>query len=163
MLTRVAPEAEILSDLKLVDADGSSVIVAPGTICYTNPAGGTVITRANAVAGNAYNLIGEEVKIAMVHFLKKLDPSTLPVYCGEELPVYIRCGKRSDGGYMVALVNLSHDAMEEIDLRCAFDVKSVEVMDPDGVYRPLEFRKNPGGILINRPLVCYETIILKLK
>lgn len=163
MLTRVAPEAEILSDLKLVDADGTSVIVAPGTICYTNPAGGTVITRANAVAGNAYNIIGEEVKIAMVHFLKKLDPATLPVYCGEELPAYIRCGKRSDGGYMVALVNLSHDAMEEIDLRCAFDVKSVEAMDPDGVYRPLEFRKNPGGILIDRPLACYETIILKLK
>ena len=115
------------------------------------------------MAGNAYNIIGEEVKIAMVHFLKKLDPATLPVYCGEELPAYIRCGKRSDGGYMVALVNLSHDAMEEIDLRCAFDVKSVEAMDPDGVYRPLEFRKNPGGILIDRPLACYETIILKLK
>lgn len=163
MLTQLAPGVEILTELRMIDADGSVTVVAPGTICYTNPAGGKVITRANAIANNKYNIIGEEVKIAMIHFLKKLDPDTLPVYCGEEMPVYIRCGRRSSGGYMVALVNLSIDAMEKIDLRCSFRADSVEIMNPAGRYEPLKFTQKGDQVLVDRTMACYETVILKIK
>ena len=64
---------------------------------------------------------------------------------------------------MVALVNLSFDAMKNIELFCDLPVKQVEYMDHDGIYRRLDFVKNGKTLTVKHPVACYETVILRLK
>ena len=163
-LTRVAKEAVVLSDLKLIDrSTGETTYVAPGTILYRNPLGGTVVTRSLAVGVNRYNDEAPEIKAFLLNIFERLSPDLVPFYVGEEQPVYFRCGKRDDGGYLLALVNLSFDALENIDIRTKKSVKTVEFLDGDGVYKPLKFKTCENGIVIAQSVASYEPLILRVR
>ena len=163
-LDKLAPNVEILGECRLMDkAADVTHFVAPGTIFYKNPAGGKVVTRAVAVGFNRYNDYGVEVKMMMLEIFRRLDENLIPFYIGEEQPVYFRCGAHDLGGYLLGIVNLCFDSMEKIDLRSKIDVKSVEILDGDGVYRPLKFQKTATGIVVDKKVLCYETVILRIK
>ena len=99
----------------------------------------------------------------MLEIFRRLDENLIPFYIGEEQPVYFRCGAHDLGGYLLGIVNLCFDSMEKIDLRSKIDVKSVEILDGDGVYRPLKFQKTATGIVVDKKVLCYETVILRIK
>ncbi len=163
-LDKLAQGVEILGECRLADkASGNNEFVAPATIFYKNPAGGKVVTRAAAVGFNRYNDYGVEVKMMMLEILRRLDEKVVPFYIGEEQPVYFRCGKYDLGGFLLGVVNLCYDSMENIDLRTKLQVNSVEILDGDGVYRPLKFRKTDTGIIVDKQVLCYETVILRVK
>ena len=162
--SELAPGVEILGECRLKDkSTGKSEFVAPGTIFYRNPAGGKVVTRAVAVGFNRYNDYGEEVKMMMLEIFRRLDDKLIPFYIGEEQPVYFRCVKHDQGGYLLGIVNLCFDSMENIDLRTKEAVKSVEILAGDGCYRPLKFRRTAEGLVIDKNVLCYETVILRIK
>ncbi len=163
-LTDVNQNAIMLGELSIVDkATGKRTFVAPGTILYKNPAGGTVITRSIGVGYNPYNDRAPEIKAFLLELLRRLDSEVVPFYAGEEQPIYLRCGRRDDGGYMIALVNLGFDALENIDLRTREKVHSVEFLDGDGVYKPLKFTFNGRGVTIDKQVPCYGNIILRVR
>ena len=164
-LTEVAKDAVVLSDLKLVDrSTGETTYVAPGTILYKNAAGGTVVTRSLAVGVNRYNDEAPEIKMFLLEIFNRLEPGVIPFYVGEEQPVYFRCGKFDDGnGYLLALVNLSFDSLKNIPLCTENEVSSVEFLDGDGVYKPLKFKKCDGGVVIEKSVLSYEPVILRVR
>ncbi len=163
-LTAVDSKALMLGELSLSDkATGKSTFVAPGTILYHNPAGGTVITRSVAVGRNPYNDRAPEIKIFLLELFRRLDPQLIPFYVGEEQPVYFRCGKLDNGGYLLALVNLGFDELPNIDLRTYEKVRSVEFLDGNGVYQPLKYSFNGKGYTVEKKLSCYDTLILRVR
>ena len=163
-LEELADGVEVLSECRMGDkATGKQTFVAPGTIMYKNPADGTVVTRAVAVGHNRYNDYGPEIKMMVLEILNRIDPNAVPFYAGAEQPIHFRCGKLKTGGHLIAMVNLSFDSLNEIDLRTREDVKSVEILDADGIYKKLNFKKTDSGVVIDRTVLCYEPVILRVK
>ena len=163
-LDNLAQGVEILGECKLVDrATGEVTSNVPGTILYRNPAGGTVVTRSVAVGVNPYNDYGPAVKDMLLEILSRLDENSIPFYVGEEQPIHFRCGKLKDGGYLLALVNLGFDELKNVDLRTKLPVKSVEFLDHDGIYRPLEFKTAENGVVVAKSVPCYDTLILRVR
>ncbi len=163
-LDNLAPGVEVLSECRMADrATGEVKTVAPATILYRNPAGGVVVTRAVAIGHNPYNDYGPAVKDVILEILRRLDESAVPFYVGEEQPIHFRCGKLASGGYLLALVNLGFDALKNVDLRTKLPVKSVEFLDHDGIYRPLEFQTTDTGVVVDKSVPCYDTLILRVR
>lgn len=163
-LDNLAPGVEVLSECKMADkATGELKTVAPATILYKNPAGGTVVTRAVAVGCNPYNDYGPAVKDMIVEILKRLDKDAIPFYVGEEQPIHFRCGKLKDGGYLLALVNLGFDQLNKIKIFTELPVKSVEALDSDGVYNPVNFSRDEDGVTLYTEVPCYDTLILRVR
>ncbi|MCQ2352051.1 MAG: hypothetical protein MJ033_01055 [Victivallaceae bacterium] len=163
-LTEVSPDAEIWT--RIIPGEGAEnkgAKLGPGMIVYKNPYGGTVVTRAMAVGVSRVNDEWPELKRLYVKMFRRLDPALVPFYIGEDQPVHLRCGKHDRGGYLLALVNLSFDAMTEIDLRTTEKVSSVEFLDGDGIYKPLNFTKNAKGIVVEKALPCYAPLILRVR
>lgn len=163
-LENIAPEAKILSDFFLGDfaAAPTGEIVGVGSFVYDNPFGGRVLVTALQVDSEVYNTHGPARKIALLDWLRELAPETLPVWATIDQKIYLRCGKRNAGGYLVGMVNLSFDTMEKIDLCCAFEVKKVSLLDGDGKWVELPFEVDGKNISIKKEMLCYETVILKL-
>ncbi len=163
-LTDVAPSAEILTMVEVSPGtEGRGDVPGPGTILYRNPAGGTVVTRAMPVTVSRVSDELPEVKMLLLDIFRRIDPGLIRFHIGEEQPVHFRCGSHDRGGYLLAMVNLSFDAMTEIDLRTQEKVSSVEFLDGDGVYKPLDFKVTGKGIVVDRRLDCYAPLILRVK
>ena len=163
-LTEVSPDAEIITRIGYAPGtEGKSAKLGPGMIIYKNPYGGVVVTRAMAVGVSRINDERPELKRILVDVFCRLDPASVPFYIGEDQPVHFRCGKHDKGGFLLAMVNLSFDAMTEIDLRTAEKVNIVEFLDSDGVYKPLKFTVTDRGIVVDKHLACYEPLVLRVK
>ena len=163
-LDELAPGVEVLSECKMADkTTGELKTVAPATILYRNPAGGVVVTRAVSVGHNPYNDYGPAVKDMLLEILNRLDENAVPFCAGEEQPIHFRCGKLKNGGYLLALVNLGFDELKNVDLRTKLPVKTVEFLDVDGVYKALDFTKNDTGIVVDKRVPCYDTLILRVR
>ncbi len=163
-LVDVAPKAEILGEfIPAPGTDGTGVKPGAATILYRNPFGGTVVTRAQIIGQSRIADEMPEVKMLLLEIFRRLDPGLIKFYNGEEQPVHFRCGKHDQGGYLLALVNLSFDAMTEITLRTAEKVSSVEFLDGDGIYKKLNFTQSENGIVVDKQLPCYAPLILRVK
>lgn len=164
MLTDPDPKTEILSDLKLAEFRGSPVAetVAPGTVFYKNEHGGEIVTAAMGIATFFLNGPSPAQKLFLLEVLSKLDPETVPVYEVSDQPVYLRCGLRKDGSYLVAVVNLSFDEMEKIQLRCRRQVRKVELLNGSGEWGQIPFSWIGDTAEIGKTVKCYESVILKL-
>ncbi|MCQ2379560.1 MAG: hypothetical protein MJ025_01365 [Victivallaceae bacterium] len=163
-LTRVSPEAEIRSVLVCAEgAENKGAKLGPGMIVYRNPCGGTVVTRAMPVGISRVNDEWPELKREYVRIFNLLDPELVPFYIGEDQPVHLRCGRHDDGGYLLAMINLCFDPMTEIDLRTSRQVSSVEFLDEDGSYKPLNFTRTGDGIVVERRLECYAPLVLRIR
>ncbi|GEM_PF-1378464 len=163
-LTQVSPKAEVWT--QVIPGEGAENLGAklgPGMIVYQNPYGGTVATRAMAVGVSRVNDEWPELKRLYVKLFRRLDPELVPFYIGEDQPVCLRCGKHDQGGYLLALVNLSFDAMTEVDLRTEKKVNSVEFLDCDGIYKKLNFTQNADGIIVDAQVACYAPLVLRVR
>ncbi len=163
-LTNVLPGAQILSEFKeATGSAGQGVKPEAAAVFYKNPYGGTVVTRAQIVGKSRVCDEMPEVKQLLLEIFRRIDPASVPFYIGEDQPVHFRCGKHDKGGFLLAMVNLSFDAMTEIDLRTAEKVNLVEFLDSDGVYKPLKFTVTDRGIVVDKHLACYEPLVLRVK
>ncbi|MCQ2352050.1 MAG: hypothetical protein MJ033_01050 [Victivallaceae bacterium] len=163
-LTEVSSKAEVLGHFtQAPGTEGKGAKPGPATILYKNPYGGTVVTRAQIVGKSRIADEMPEVKMLLLEIFRRLDPELIKFYNGEEQPVHFRCGKHDRGGYLLALINLSFDAMTEIDLRTDEKVSSVEFLDGDGVYKPLKFTTNDKGVVVEKALPCYAPLILRVR
>ncbi len=163
-LADVDPSAEIISDYWLADfsAAPTGENVSPGTYIYKNEQGGIVAVAGLKVDSIAYNTHGPKRKRYLLEVMKKLAPETIPVYADIDQKIYLRCGKRNDGGYLVGMVNLSFDTVDKITLATNFDVKGVSILNGEGVWEKLDWQQTAAGVAIDKNMICYETVVLKL-
>jgi hypothetical protein len=164
MAADVDPAAEIISDYWLADfsAAPTGETVSPGTYIYKNKLGGTVAVAGLKVDSIAYNTHGPKRKRYLLEVMKKLAPETIPVYADIDQKIYLRCGKRNDGGYLVGMVNLSFDTVDKITLATNFDVKGVSILNGEGIWEKLDWQQTAAGVAIDKNMICYETVVLKL-
>ncbi|MCQ2378970.1 MAG: hypothetical protein MJ016_07185, partial [Victivallaceae bacterium] len=64
---------------------------------------------------------------------------------------------------MLALVNLSFDSLKNIPVCTQKEVRSVEFLDGDGVYKSLKFKVCEKGIVIDKEVLSYEPVILRVR
>ncbi|MCQ2378930.1 MAG: hypothetical protein MJ016_06960 [Victivallaceae bacterium] len=166
LLSDPAPGAKMLSGVRLATFRNTGVdhFVAPGSFFYQNRLGGKVVTLAVRGNGEILNIIDPTRKFFIAGALRMIDPESLPVFAATDHDVWIKVGKKEDGGLLVALVNLSFDEFRPIELDVNKIPAKVSVLGKNGQWEAVDFEvKGDHRISIAASSPCYEFVALKLE
>ena len=138
----------------------------PGVAVYKKPNGKLSVTfsgspRAEFVYYEAFSFLNESRKAQMVALLR--ESGNLPVYFVGDEEVYLKSATLPTEERFLALFNLGLDPIDEITLDSETPVTSVEYLDADGKRMEAPFRMENGRIVVSRPLVTLEPVILFLR
>lgn len=158
------PAAEVLTELRFISFAGADdeKTVAPGTVIYRNAFGGTVCSMAfhHEIVYSTYNI---PRKMFLIELLERLRGEALPVFCTAEQNVTVLTRTYPDGAVLAAVCNINFDPLHFVELHCAKVPRRVEYLDGEGAWQPMDFSVNGQAIRLERPLGCYELVILRLQ
>ncbi|MBR3823225.1 MAG: hypothetical protein IKJ37_16590 [Kiritimatiellae bacterium] len=157
-------KSEILTSLMFSPYPGSEELekVSPATVLYRNRLGGRVITMA--YHNNMYGLYqySEARKSYVTGLIDILNGLPVQNICGlnQDIMTLARTGR--DGSSLVLTVNLSTEPVHRMKLR-VFDVKSVEILSPNGRFVSVPFEHDGEWVSFGCPLVCCQAAVARLR
>ncbi|MBQ6472529.1 MAG: hypothetical protein IJJ33_11135 [Victivallales bacterium] len=157
-----APGAKVCSVLQSNPYAGSAVgeqrTVAPGSVLFDNGK-----TKVATWAGRIdWYTVSPERKLWLTRILREL--ADIPAVCLNEQDLLGRCGRRSDGRLLLALINLNFDALRDIRLSCQERPDEIRRLTPGGEWLPVDFRLEGSTVLLDPGVRCpaYAPLILEL-
>ena len=135
--------------------------VAPGTVLFRNPLGGTVAVSAFHM-GVAMDRICSEARQDWLFRVVDALVGERAVPCiANRQDVSVLAARRPTGEVLLAVFNLNYDPLTTIDLR-VLGAPAVSVLGGDGIWRLAETRRAEGVLRVLQPLPCYGTAVLRL-
>ncbi len=165
LLSSIAPDAVVTSTVRAAQGHNTGLdhVIAPGSVFYQNRLGGKVVTLAIHGNKEVLNIIDLPRKKFIAKLLQMLDSDALPIYAAADHDVWIKVGKRQQGGWLVALVNLSFDEMPEIRLAVNEIPQKISVLGKNGKWETVAFEAENHILRIQYPAACFDFVALKLE
>ncbi len=138
----------------------------PASTIYKNSLGGTVHVFCGTpitpfAFTTAFSFLNQSRKKQMVKMLR--DCGNLPIYYTGDEEVYLKAATMPDGGLFCALFNIGFDPIEELTLQCESEVSSVQLLTPEGTWKPCSFRTENDIIVVETPAYTLHPVILALR
>jgi len=73
----------------------------------------------------------------------------MPIYYPGDEEVYLKCADMDDGRVFAFLVNIGLDPIENVNICCSFNVKSINILTPEGDEKDISFVKNGHSYQLN--------------
>lgn len=147
--------------------DGKEEIpLFPGVTLYKNELGGTVICFCGS-PNTAYNYVeafaflNESRKAQIIRLLHAV--GVLPIYYVGDEEVYLTAGELENQGLLTVLYNIGLDPIESITLYTEKPVQSVQMLEKNGEWIPLNFTVEGKHIVVDHPLYTLEPVILLMR
>lgn len=158
--------AKALSSAILESDDGERTKLFPAVSSYKNPSGGTTVTFSGTPDTefnyySAFSMLNESRKAQFIDFLKA--GGNLPVYYPDDAEVYLRAGYLPSGEMMVAVFNLSLDALEEIPLVFERAPERIEMLNESGERVALSFTTDGERVTVGIAAGTLDPVILFIK
>ena len=100
----------------------------------------------------ANNLVTPDKEDYFTRLLGLLDPENPPVYVGEDQHCYLMYFEhKKKPEFLAAAFNLSLDPLYQVSLKLNKDVKEISVLQPDGTFKPVKFRKEGEFTVVPNP------------
>lgn len=80
-------------------------------------------------------------------------------YYPGDAEIYLKYGKLPDHEWLLFILNLGLDELDELDLKSSLKLECVETLTPGGFWKKVIFSEN----LVKIPLVPMSPLILKIK
>ncbi len=163
-LIPISDKTEALSIVVHTDTlTGNKIPLFPGVTRLDNPEGGETLVFCGTpdmpyAYATAFSLLNETRKKQIVDILKRR--AGLPIYYPGDVEMYMRAGRLPSGEYMVAMFNISQDALEEITLVSDRTPKSVEMLNENGEREACDFEFSDGDLTISRGLMPMTPMVL---
>lgn len=163
-LIPLSDKIEWLSEVFHRDAQSGDVTpMYPGVSRNKTSFGGSCIVFSGTPDApftycTAFSMLNETRKKQIIGIIK--DSGELPLYYPEDAEVYIRAGRLSDGRMLVALFNLSWDALEDIPLVVENSITRISELCEDGELRERSFTSEGGLVRIERAVSAMEPCVL---
>jgi hypothetical protein len=164
-LKTVDPEAEVLTELYYEEFTGSGEerAVAPSSVFFRNKLGGTVVTAAFTIEKWQNHLLNEERKEWLLEVLDRLNGTPLPFVLMSDQNALALQRQCNDGSALLAFFNLNFDELTPLKVRCAKAPKSIELLNGDGTWQPLQFTYKDGIAELPLSLECYQCTVVRIK
>jgi len=135
----------------------------PGTTIYKNSLGGIVFTFAGTPKAvynyvEAFSFLSYSRKQQLIRMLSMTDE--LPIYFPGDEEVYLRAADMADGGMFCAVFNLGLDPIDELELVCGRELKTIEKLMPNGEKSALSFHKENEKYIINTNCMTLDPVVL---
>ncbi len=137
--------------------------LGPAVTRFTNSSGGQIAVFAASFGLNhalsSFGFYDEDRKRQLVELLGFVCDAPVPVWYPGDAEVYLKLRQYADGRYLVALMNLGHDRLNDVPLSLAFTPSAVEWLDCSGNWLPAAWH---DGLLLHalnpaEPVVCRFT------
>ena len=163
-LVKLSEKAETLTEMIFSPYMGCAdpKVVCPGAVLFENELGGKICTTVFCTTDEFTPRGGVPRKDWLTFVLSKLSPEAVKGIALAEQPMLSIARKANDGAKLIMICNLGFDALDTLDIRFA-GAAGVKYLDADGVWKDAEFTVNGDTVTINRPVACYEVVILKIK
>ena len=138
----------------------------PAVTVYDNSLGGRVIAfsgtpKSKFVYYEAFSMLNQERKAEFERLLR--DSGNLPImYRGDE-EIYLTAGRTDDGEIFVGVFNIGLDPIDAIKLDTDMPVSEIRALAPSGKWETVSFEEVADGLLIDKPLLTLEPVILLMK
>ena len=138
-------------------------IMFPGVTSYKNELGGTVVVFAGNTdfdynLSEAFGFLNETRKNQLVRILSDLD--ALPVYCPEDAEILMKAARMQDGKLLCALLDMSLDPIEELQLVIRGDVKSIARLNCNGKFENVAFTRDGERFTLDIKVDPFDPLIL---
>jgi len=155
--------ARVLSHLTYSPFEGApDERVAPASTLFANALGGRVIVSTFNPRIGDFCRFNEPRKAQFESFLAELNGSPFRAVVANRQDVLAVARAKGDGSLLLAVVNLNFDAIDTIELAVERPPEHVLCLGDDGTWRELPVRPASGLLRIERPLACYDAVVLKL-
>lgn len=163
-LVKLSDKAETLTEMIFAPYMGCAApqVICPGSVLFENEFGGKICTTVFSTTDEFTPRGGVPRKDWLTFVLSRLSPEAVKGIALAEQPMLSIARKANDGAKLIMICNLGFDALETLDIKFA-DAASVQYLDADGVWKDAEFTVNGDTVIIDRPVACYEVVILKIK
>ena len=88
------------------------------------------------------------------------DLGELPVYCPSDGELLMQAAKIDDGRLLLAVLNMSLDPIDELELCFDRQVSSVKRLRADGEYESVDFIQADGKLTLATSAVVFDPVIL---
>lgn len=138
----------------------------PGVTVYKNELGGTAVVFCGTPITEftylqAFSFLNESRKLQLVKILTEC--GVLPIYYNSDEEVYLRAARMKDGNMFLTLFNIGLDPIEEIELVCLEEVKSVMLLSADGEWHSAEFETDGERLTVKVPIYTLNPVAVILK
>ena len=135
----------------------------PGTTVYKNKIGGTIVTFCGTPVAEfnymqAFSFLNYSRKQQFIRLAKEM--GELPVYYPGDQEVFFRAAEMEDGSLFCAVINISLDPMENIELCCERTINRIEKLMPDGSRSEVTFEIADGKYILDSNCNILEPVIL---
>lgn len=134
----------------------------PAATLFKNRLGGRV-----AVLGWSFDMAWHKLKrptrrTVLLHILDKLQGSPVEMVAETGENAFVRHGLMPDGREIAAVFHLGYDIDESLPLRLFRDPGRVEILNPDGKWRQIGFRRTSASTVdVEARLACAEPVVLR--
>ena len=135
----------------------------PGVTVYKNALGGTVIVFCGTPVSefnlsDAFSYLTYSRKEQFISLLSKT--GEMPLYYPGDEEMYLKCADMDDGRMLAFMVNIGLDPIENINICCDFNVKSIKMLTPEGGEKELSFEKNGHTYVLNTDSNTLQPLVL---
>lgn len=141
-------------------------IMFPGVTLYKNELGGTVVvfagnTNFNYNLVDAFGFLNETRKQQLVQILSDL--GELPIYCPEDCEVLMKAARMQDGKLLCALLDMSLDPIEELELVIRREVKCIGRLNCRGEFENVAFTREGERFTLDTKVAPFDPLILVIE
>ena len=164
-LTTIDPAAEVLTAFvieKFQDSEKTEKTGA-GTVLFRNRLGGLVCTTAFNMEMKGWDIFREPRKAWLIEILDRLYGRTVSGIVLDEQYVMVLSRQEKDGSQILAVFNLCFDPLKKIRIRWDGEPAEVKLLEPDGVWHAVPHTSAGNELTVEKPMQCYETVILRIR
>lgn len=138
-------------------------IIFPAVTRFENELGGNVVVFSGNTSfpfdyTTAFGFLCEARKNQIVQFLQEFN--SLPVYYTGDAEVFMKAARTKDGKLLCALVDVSLDSIENIELYFEKEVRSISRLCSDGSYEKVEFSAINNCYTLHIEAYPFDPIVL---
>ena len=137
----------------------------PGVTEYKNELGGTVFVFCGTPDApyditTAFSFLNYSRKQQLIDIASKT--GQMPVFYPGDEEVYFRCAKMEDESLFAAMINISMDKIENVELVSSKDITKIQMMDNLGQWVDVNFEKQNDKYITDIDCEILIPLILKL-
>lgn len=141
-------------------------IMFPASIIHKNELGGTTIVFCGTPSTEfkyytAFSFLNESRKLQLINMLS--NENKLPVYYPEDAEVYLKAANMKDGNLFCGFFNIGLDPLDEIPLTTDFDVKGIQILSNDGIWKDVKYKKNGDTYILEKSAGILDPVMIMLK
>ncbi|MBQ0105177.1 MAG: hypothetical protein KBT47_03970, partial [Armatimonadetes bacterium] len=165
-ITPINESVEVLSEVYHLERGTNKVSMFPAVTKFKNSFGGTSVVFCGTPTAafhytEAFSYLCISRKLQLINLLK--EAGELPVYYPEDAEIYMKAGDMEDGSLFVAIFNLGFDPIENFPLVFDREIKSLEMLTPEGKRVPAEFTAENGIVRLKDTVYTLQPVILFAK